>query len=213
MHVRDVAKAALTLLDAPEEQIRGEAFNIGTDEQNYLVRELAEILAGVTGCDVEIAEGSSADQRSYRVDFSKLAGAFPRLDFDWNAERGARELVDAYREVGLTRADFDGDRYIRLTAASHAARGRVARRRPALAARRGLADRPGKPLLALTRSLNLRFATARVVVMMRRRSRPCLVTLMVGAVRFRVHDRGRSPLTREPQQRRPPRRAVAPCFP
>ena len=39
-------EAALVLLEAPEEQIRGEAFNVGTDEQNYLVRDLAEILAG-----------------------------------------------------------------------------------------------------------------------------------------------------------------------
>jgi nucleoside-diphosphate-sugar epimerase len=114
VHVRDVANAALVLLEAPEDAIRGEAFNIGTDEQNYRVRELAEILAGVTGCEVEIAEGSSADNRSYRVDFSRVAAAFPELAFDWNAKLGAQELVDAYRAFGMTREDFDGDRYVRL---------------------------------------------------------------------------------------------------
>jgi nucleoside-diphosphate-sugar epimerase len=114
VHVRDVAKAARTLLEAPEELVRGEAFNVGTDEQNYRVRELAEILADVTGCEIEIAEGSSADNRSYRVDFSKIAKTFPDLEFEWNAERGARELVDAYRAVGLTKDDFDGNRYIRI---------------------------------------------------------------------------------------------------
>jgi nucleoside-diphosphate-sugar epimerase len=114
VHVRDVAKAALALLDAPEDQIRGEAYNVGTDEQNYLVRDLAQVLADVTGCEIEIAEGSSADSRSYRVDFSKLATAFPDLELEWNAERGARELVDAYREVDLTSEDFDGNRYVRL---------------------------------------------------------------------------------------------------
>ena len=114
VHVLDVAKAALTLLAAPEDLIRGEAFNVGTDEQNYRVRELAEILAAVTGCEIEIAEGSSADNRSYRVDFAKLRNSFPDLVFDWNAESGARELVDAYRQVEMTRDDFDGDRYVRL---------------------------------------------------------------------------------------------------
>jgi nucleoside-diphosphate-sugar epimerase len=114
VHVRDVAKVALALLDAPEEQIRGEAFNVGTDEQNYRVRQLAEVLRSVTGCEIEIEEGSSADSRSYRVDFSKLAGAFPDLTLEWNAERGARELVEAYRQVGLTSQDFEGNRYIRL---------------------------------------------------------------------------------------------------
>lgn len=114
VHVRDVAKAVHALLEAPEDAIRGEAFNVGTDEQNYLVRDLAQVIADVTGCKIEIAEGSSADSRSYRVDFSRLAQTFPRLDFDWNAERGAGELVHAYREAGMTRDDFEGDRYVRL---------------------------------------------------------------------------------------------------
>jgi nucleoside-diphosphate-sugar epimerase len=114
VHVRDVAKTTAALLDAPEDVIRGEAFNVGTDAQNYLVRELAEVLASVTGCEIELAEGSSADDRSYRVDFSKLARTFPALELEWDAERGARELVDAYRAVGLTTEDFEGDRYVRL---------------------------------------------------------------------------------------------------
>ena len=114
VHVRDLAKTALALLDAPEERIRGEAFNVGSDAQNYLVRDLAQIVSRVTGCAVEMAEGSSADDRSYRVDFSKLHAAFPDLSLDWDAERGARELAEAYRAVGLTEADFEGDRYVRL---------------------------------------------------------------------------------------------------
>ena len=114
VHVEDVARATAALLDAPEELVRGEAFNVGTDEQNYLVRELAEVVAEVTGCEIEIAEGSSADQRSYRVDFSKIAHALPGLTFHWNAKRGARELAAAYSDVGLTKESFDGDRYIRI---------------------------------------------------------------------------------------------------
>jgi nucleoside-diphosphate-sugar epimerase len=114
VHIRDIAKAAVALLEAPEELVRGEAFNIGTDEQNYLVRHLAEVVSGVTGCEVEFAEGSSADQRSYRVDFSKLRRTFPELAFDWDAERGARELIDAYRSVRLTLDDFEGNRYVRI---------------------------------------------------------------------------------------------------
>jgi nucleoside-diphosphate-sugar epimerase len=114
IHVRDLAKTALVLLDAPENQIRGEAFNVGSDAQNYLVRDLAEIVSRVTGCEVEMAEGSSADARSYRVDFSKLRTGFPELRLDWDAERGARELADAYRTVGLTLAEFESGRYVRL---------------------------------------------------------------------------------------------------
>jgi nucleoside-diphosphate-sugar epimerase len=114
VHVRDVAKTALALLDAPEDRVRGEAFNVGSDAQNYLVRDLAQIVSQVTGCEVEMAEGSSADDRSYRVDFSKLRAAFPELSLDWDAERGAQELAHAYRTVGLTLAEFEGERYVRL---------------------------------------------------------------------------------------------------
>ena len=114
VHIRDIAKTALALLDAPEETIRGEAFNIGSDDQNYRIRELAEVLAEVSGCEIEVAAGSVADQRSYRVDFSKLARTFPDLVLDWNAERGARELIDAYRRERLTWDDFQGNRYVRL---------------------------------------------------------------------------------------------------
>jgi len=119
VHVRDLAKVAGTLLVASQDAIRGEAFNVGTDDQNYLVRELADVVATVTGCEVEVADGSSADQRSYRVSFEKLEQTFPELTFDWNAERGAHELVDAYRRFGLTLDDFEGDRYIRLRRLTH----------------------------------------------------------------------------------------------
>ena len=87
VHVRDVAKATLALLDAPEELIRGEALNVGSNDQNYLVRARGAA-PEITGCVVEVAEGSSADQRSYRVDFSKLGRLLPGLTLDWNAERG-----------------------------------------------------------------------------------------------------------------------------
>jgi nucleoside-diphosphate-sugar epimerase len=114
VHVRDVAAATLALVEAPDEAVRGEAFNIGTDEQNYRVHELADVVAEATGCTVETAPGSSADQRSYRVSFGKLAGAFPELRFEWDARRGARELADAYSRADLTLEDFEGERYIRL---------------------------------------------------------------------------------------------------
>jgi hypothetical protein len=72
------------------------------------------LVSRVTGCAVEMAEGSSADDRSYRADFSKLRTVFPELSLDWDAECGAHELADAYRAVGLTSAEFEGDRYVRL---------------------------------------------------------------------------------------------------
>jgi nucleoside-diphosphate-sugar epimerase len=119
LHVRDLAKVAGRMLEAPVELVGGRAFNIGSDEQNYLVRDLAGMLAAVTGCDVELAGDASPDPRSYRVDFSALAAAFPDLTLDWDASKGAEELVDAYRRVGLTQEAFDGRPYVRLRQLRH----------------------------------------------------------------------------------------------
>jgi nucleoside-diphosphate-sugar epimerase len=115
IHVRDVVRATLALLEAPDDVVRGEAFNIGSDAQNYRIRELAEIVHDcLPQCEVTFAEGASADPRSYRVDFSKFESAFPECRFEWTAERGADELARAYEDVGLTFEDFQGHRYIRL---------------------------------------------------------------------------------------------------
>ena len=108
------AKSVAAVLEAPEDLIRGQAVNVGSDAQNYRIRDLASMLSALSGCAVEIAEGSAADARSYRVDFSKLGRLLPHLTSDWDAERGGRELLDDYRRYELAREELDGDRYIRL---------------------------------------------------------------------------------------------------
>jgi nucleoside-diphosphate-sugar epimerase len=119
VHVRDLSRMALAMLEAPDALVAGEAFNVGSADQNYLVRDLAEVLAEVTGCEVEFASDASPDPRSYRVDFSKLARAFPSFAFEWNARRGSEELVEAYRSVPLTTELFEGRRYVRLRQLRH----------------------------------------------------------------------------------------------
>jgi nucleoside-diphosphate-sugar epimerase len=115
VHVQDVARAALVMLDAPDEVVTGEAFNIGSAEQNYRIRELAEIVHDrLPNCSITFAEGAAPDPRSYRVDFSKLESAFPDFRCEWSAERGADELANAYAEAELSAGELSGYRYIRL---------------------------------------------------------------------------------------------------
>jgi len=115
VHIRDIARATSALLAAPADEIAGDAFNIGSAEQNYRVRELAEIVhERLPECEVSFAGDASPDPRSYRVDFSKFAARFPDCRFEWTAQRGADELTVAYERAGLTLADFEGERYVRL---------------------------------------------------------------------------------------------------
>ena len=115
VHIRDIARATVALLEAPVDVVHDQAFNVGVDSENYQVSDLAEIVREtVPDCEVEYAGSGDPDPRSYRVDFGKLGRALPKLRLEWTARRGAEELHRAYRAVGLTLEQFEGDRYIRL---------------------------------------------------------------------------------------------------
>jgi nucleoside-diphosphate-sugar epimerase len=115
IHIEDMSRAILAVLSADRETISGQAFNVGRSEENYQVRDLAEIVEQTVGdCEIEYAGSGDPDPRSYRVDFTRFHETFPDGGLRWNARDGARELLDAYREIGLTLDQFEGDRYIRL---------------------------------------------------------------------------------------------------
>mgnify|MGYP001249560391 FL=1 len=115
VHIEDMALAFLAALHAPRELIHNEAFNVGRPEENYRIRELAEIVAEVVpGSRVEFAEGASADKRNYRVDSSKIARTLPEFKPKWTARLGAQELYEAYQRVGLQLDEFEGPRYRRI---------------------------------------------------------------------------------------------------
>jgi nucleoside-diphosphate-sugar epimerase len=115
VHVQDIASAFAAVLEAPREAIHNQAFNVGVDEENYQVRELAELVQeAFPDCNVTIAKDGSPDPRSYRVDFAKIRRRVPAFRPAWNVRRGARELRSAFEAVGLTQDDFTGPKYVRL---------------------------------------------------------------------------------------------------
>ena len=103
VHVEDIARAFLAGLEAPREVVHDRAFNVGRDEENYQVAEIAAIVAeAVPGAEVVITGEAGNDPRSYRVDFGRITAALPAFRPAWTARRGAEELADAYRRHGLT---------------------------------------------------------------------------------------------------------------
>jgi len=115
VHVEDVSYAFAAALAAPREAIHNQAINIGSNNQNYQVRDLAGIVEQVVpNCSVEYAGGAQPDPRDYRVDFAKVTRLLPAWAPRWDARRGAEQLYDAYRRTGLTTEDFQGRRYVRL---------------------------------------------------------------------------------------------------
>lgn len=115
VHIEDISRAFLAVLEAPIEDVHNQAFNVGRNEDNYRVRELAEIVREtVPGTEIEYAADAGPDKRCYRVDCSKIQRVLTNFHPVWNARTGARELYDTYQRVGLTVDEFEGIRYKRI---------------------------------------------------------------------------------------------------
>jgi nucleoside-diphosphate-sugar epimerase len=115
VHIEDISRAFLAVLEAPRDLVHNEVFNVGRTEENFQIRDLARIVAEtVPGCRVEFAEGAGPDARSYRVDFSKIARTLPSFRPRWTARDGARQLFEAYRGSDLKLEEFEGPRYRRI---------------------------------------------------------------------------------------------------
>jgi len=120
VHVRDVCAAFVAVAGAKRDAIHNQAFNVGQNNENYQVRDLAEIVRQtVPNCTVEYGKESVSDPRNYRVDFSKIKQIVDTFKPEWNAQRGAAELYKAYMAAGLTFDDFQGRRYVRLKQIKH----------------------------------------------------------------------------------------------
>jgi nucleoside-diphosphate-sugar epimerase len=115
VHIEDISRAFLAVLAAPREVVHAEAFNVGRNDQNYRISEIAEIVKEtVPGCQIAFAEGAGPDLRNYRADFSKIGRLLPEFRPEWDARKGARQLYEAYQSIGLKIDDFEGSRYRRI---------------------------------------------------------------------------------------------------
>jgi len=115
VHVEDVARAILAVLGAPREAVHNEAFNVGRTQENYRVRDIAEVATEVLpGSRVTYAQGGGPDRRSYRVDFSKAENGLPGFRPRWTLPDGMHELAENYRKFGLAEEDLSSPRFIRL---------------------------------------------------------------------------------------------------
>ena len=116
VHIRDIIAAVVAVLEAPREVVHNQTFNVGRNDENYRIRELADIVAAVVpGCRVEYAPGGGPDLRCYRVNFDKIGRLVPAFRPQWTARQGAQELYDAYRKIGLTSAHIEQGRYVRIS--------------------------------------------------------------------------------------------------
>jgi len=115
VHVEDICRAYVSILEADRDLIHNKAFNIGTTTENYQIREVAEIVHDVVpNCEIGFAEGAEPDKRCYRVDCNLLSRTVHGFKPQWTVRRGVEQLLEAYRRVGLSLEDFEGPRFKRI---------------------------------------------------------------------------------------------------
>ena len=115
VHIADISRAFIAVLNAPVDVVHNAILNVGQSSENYRVRELADIVKEVVpNCHIEYASDASPDKRNYRVDCSKIERVLPEFKPVWTARKGAEELFEAYKRVGITVDDFEGERYKRI---------------------------------------------------------------------------------------------------
>jgi nucleoside-diphosphate-sugar epimerase len=115
VHIEDISAAFLAVLQAPREKVHNQAFNVGRNDENFRIREIAEIVREtVPGCTIEYAKDAGPDLRCYRADFTKIQTVLPDFKPTWTARKGAESLYESYRTVGLRLEDFEGPRYRRI---------------------------------------------------------------------------------------------------
>lgn len=115
VHIDDISSAFLAALEAPRDAIHNQAFNVGHSEENYRIKEVAEIVAqAVPGTVIRYAEGAGPDPRCYRVDCSKITSQLPGFKTRWTVRLGVEQLVSAFRRYGMTSDQFHGPSYLRM---------------------------------------------------------------------------------------------------
>jgi nucleoside-diphosphate-sugar epimerase len=115
VHVEDIARAFIAVLQAPRDLVHNQAFNVGRTDENYQIHDVASMVEEVIpGSRVKYAEDGGPDLRCYRVNCDKIAQTLPKFQPQWTVRRGIEQLYAAYKAHALTAKEFTGTRYIRI---------------------------------------------------------------------------------------------------
>lgn len=120
VHVEDISRAFIAAIEAPIESIHNQAFNVGQNEENYQIRDMANTVKSVIpDCDIEYTYEHAGDSRTYNVNFDKIHSALPTFEPKWKIKKGVIELYEAFKKWGLTYDEFMSRKYTRLKQLKH----------------------------------------------------------------------------------------------
>jgi nucleoside-diphosphate-sugar epimerase len=115
VHIEDISRASLAVLEAPREVVHDPAFNVGATDENFRISEIAAMVEEIVPrSKVVYAEGGAPDTRCYRVACEKLPALVPSFQPAWTVRRGIEELYDAFMRYDLTLSELESPRLLRI---------------------------------------------------------------------------------------------------
>lgn len=115
IHSRDIARAFLAFLSAPRELIHNQAINIGSNTENYQVKDIAnKVQRLMPRANIVFTGEVGADPRNYRVNFDLLSQILPQFRLEYTLDKGMDELYQHFVERRFSLNDFEGDKFVRL---------------------------------------------------------------------------------------------------
>src|SRR5258707_255586 len=119
VHVQDISGAVAAVLRADRDSIANQVLNVGDNDNNYRVREIAEAIGeAFPNCKIEFGS-NSGDNRSYRVAFDKIKRVLPGFRCEWNAQRGAQQMRSLFEHIAMADRDFNAAPFTRLRQLQH----------------------------------------------------------------------------------------------
>jgi nucleoside-diphosphate-sugar epimerase len=117
IHCRDIARAFVAFAKVPKERVHNKAINVGGNAENYRVRDVGDQVQRLIPSAKVVYTGEvGADPRNYRVNFDLLSKLVPDFGLQYNLQAGMEELHRKMVEHGFSKADFEGDGFVRLRA-------------------------------------------------------------------------------------------------
>lgn len=114
-HVQDISEAFLACIRAPKNMIENQSFNVGTDNNNYTVRQLAEVVQHHIPETSLTFTGEHTDSRSYRVSSRKILTLLKAYyQPHWDIDAGVMELIQFYKNIGMNESMLTGSNCTRI---------------------------------------------------------------------------------------------------
>lgn len=104
VHVRDVARAIQHVIEAENKKVNQEVFNVGSNEQNFSVLEMAKKIFNILGLKRNIEFFGDPDKRSYRVNFDKIKKVL-KFKAIYTPEQGTKEVYEGLKNKKIKFSD------------------------------------------------------------------------------------------------------------